>query len=138
MQVGCSNVGSKAVVSIGPVDQTFIGSIQAAFLVGCQNPTGCTPPRFGYSNPPPACGTDSTGCAGNIDAFSSTRGPTALPGSCCAPALTCAGCSRRDWLPAASIQRLATAAASAPAAAPPPQPPGRAAASGSRCTDTCQ
>jgi hypothetical protein len=60
-------VDGKAVVTIGGVDQTFVGGIDAAFFVGCQNPTGCNPPRFGYSNPAPSCGTTSTGCAGNLD-----------------------------------------------------------------------
>jgi hypothetical protein len=70
VQVGCSNVDGKAVVTIGPVNQTFIGSIDAAFFVGCQNPTECNPPLFGYSNPAPSCNTTSTGCAGSIDPFS--------------------------------------------------------------------
>jgi hypothetical protein len=70
VQVGCSNVNNRAVVTIGRVDQNFIGDIGVAFFVGCQNPTGCNPPRFGYSNPAPSCGTTSTGCAGNLDSSS--------------------------------------------------------------------
>jgi hypothetical protein len=72
---GGSNVGSvkaqcvnnaqgQATVTFSELTKTWSGSLNAHFYVGCQQPSGCTPPNFGART------CTSTACGGGI--FSGT------------------------------------------------------------------